>query len=184
MLYQVVMMCVAVLAPLSAPVNLSPQFEVDDEDALKPKLDKWLQNTGYKLVEGTEPKVTRLDVEGVAVPSTGSAEADSLLGEASTTIAELRARNQELENTVAATLEAPSKVALLLDKVTGLERQLNEATGALSNAEAREREAVASLSVEVQKVADRDSTIASLTARIDALVAAAPADGTTTAPQS
>lgn len=156
MLYQVVVLCVAVLAPSADPVKLSPQFEADDEDELKEKVGAWLDSTGYRLVEGTEPEVTTLEVDGLTpAPTTRGAEVDELLGEASATIADLRSQVGDLEG----------KLVDRADQVSDFAGKLEVATKAL---------------------AERDAKIAEFEAREQAqrtaVVNDKPADGETPAP--
>lgn len=172
MLFQVTLVATLLALPQLAPVDLTPQIEADDDEDAKKKLASWLEKTGYAVAPGSEPQFKALDDSGLppevaAINTLADENADLKAKLAALNGGELQAQVDDLKAKLAASELSRTNALASLDSANAL------------------------VQAEAQKVADRDSQIATLSAQLQEALAKAspaaspttPADGSTPAPQ-
>lgn len=188
MLYQVKLLAILAAAPLLAAVSLNPQIEADDDEHARKKLDTWLENTGYKIAEGSEPEFQALDDSGLP-PEVAA-------------VRSLADKNAELEDKLAAATSGDSSKELAeakaqLEAMADKAKQLESAADELSAVKAEGARLVSDLNdakemlqKESQREADAESKLETLKAQLEEAVAAKkeaaaaspPADGSQSPP--
>lgn len=207
MLFQVTLLATLVAQPLLPALTLNPQLEADDEDEARAELDHWLAKTGYQVTPGNVPDFQLVDSESGLSPEIAAVNA--LADENAALKDQLAEVQSGGDGAKLAESEAGLKMALEhADRLT-VERDdyRQKATDLLAALDATKDE-VAKLTTasnglgelvqqEAQKVADRDSQIATLQAQltealkpsvvnppaaVPATPASPPADGSTPTP--
>jgi DNA repair exonuclease SbcCD ATPase subunit len=145
------------------PVSLTPQFEAEDREELDSKIQAWLESTSYKPVDGSEPQIVELDPDTGLTPEVAAVA--NLADELAATKAKLA---EHVSGDYAKELDAANKLNLELTNT--LNRVTSERDAALTQVGALE-----------QKLADRDSEIATLKAQLASVAkpVASSGDGST-----
>ena len=190
MLFQVSLTAQNTSIAASPQVQLNPQIEAADEAGAREKLAEWLDKVGYRVADGAEPTFKALD------PDTGLPPDVQAVNDLQDQLAEAQDKLKELTSSdvVAERDEFKQKKAILEKELAASTEALNKASESLKAAETRDAALSQELIVLAQKLADKDSELATLKAQLEeALVtqggvkaseqvappAASPADGTT-----
>ncbi len=189
MLFQVTLFATLLAQPLLAAVKLTPQLEADDEDEVRAKLTTWLEATGYTVAPGNEPEFQALSDDGL-LPEVAAVQ--SLVSENESLKEQLAAVGDDsmLEGQRAKLEEQQGLLDKLGADLKSSEVSRTNALASLDAATVKLEELQLLVQEQAQKIADKDSQLATLRSELEEVLtkpatvpinpaASTPPDGST-----